>query len=300
MPRQIVLIHGNVEEKVGDKRFELQRSLLPNGDEDGEVVDVKSAGNQPLTLDAMADTIVQELGTVSLIPDARRVVVVHDLADFRSGRGGGAAGGGKKKKAAAGRGWALLQDFLLNSLPQTPNWLLFVFNEDDEKMRWVDKKGALYEFCQRHGDIFELSEQRIDWRFQNVVLEGDLSDSIRLLREWGDRPGSTQFRVVQTMHQLLQLLLQARLREEAKAAGRDPSVADHPDKRLSFSQQHPYKQRLIAARARTIPLARLRRALELLDEAQRAFFPTGEELHIPNAWDILEQVLVEILAEPVA
>ncbi|MDK2972336.1 MAG: hypothetical protein PWP23_2091 [Candidatus Sumerlaeota bacterium] len=304
MPRQIILIHGNSVEKVGEKRYALQQELLPNGEEDGEIADIQSAGNQGLTLDSCVNDIIEELGTVSLIPDARRIVVVHDLADFKSGGGRRAKKSAKKsaKKAAKpakqrASSWQILESFLLESLPETPNTLIFVYNEDEEKFRWLDKKSELYTFCQRHGDVFEFSDARIDWRFEDAVLAGDLNTSLLILREWADRSGSPQFRVLQTFNRLLQWLLQARLREEARESGANPHQIDLPNKkdRLSLDDMPPFKQKKVSARARFIPTDRLLAALQRLVVAQKAFFPTGEERVVPDAWDVLEELLVELL-----
>lgn len=295
MPKQVVLVHGNVEEKVADCRYRLQREWLPGGEEDGEVVDIRSSSSHPLQLDKCAGRLIEELGTVSLVPDFRRVVVVYDLADLRTARRGSARQSAKKKASSADSALRQLEDYLTRSLPETSNCLLLVFHEDDEKGRRVEKTSALYELVSRLGEIREYSEKRLDWQFEDAVLSGDLSASIELLREWNDRGGGSSFRVVRTLNQILQLLLQARAREASREQGRSSREMFPPDMRVSLDRIPAFKAKKVVRLAEALPTDRLHDALDRLNQAQKAFFPTGREAVVHDPWETLEILLADLL-----
>lgn len=296
--RRVFLVHGNLAAEVENKRYQLQRAFLPSGEEDGELVDIRPPGNQPFKLDRAIEPIIQEVGTTSLVPGMCRVVVVHDLQDFRTEVKGSrreARKGAKSKPDPVMR----LEEYVRQvMLPDTENVLLFVFNEDDEKGRRVAPSSKLYQMVRSVGEVFAFSEKRIDWRFEDALLSGDLNGSVRLLREWLDRGSNANFRVVTTTNSFLQLLLQARLREESSREGRQTAALFPPDLRPSLSSIPDFKARRYRQLASSVPLDRIHKALVHLNEAQKAFFPTGEEavVHDPNG--TMEVLLSELFARP--
>jgi len=297
LPR-VVLVHGNQEELVDNKRYELQRALLPNGEEDGEVVDVRSAGNQPLKLERHADSIIQELGTASFIPDQRRVVVVYDLQDFRTEQKGSRREARKSTKQKADPSERLEEYIRKVMLPDTNNAILFVFHEDDEKGRRVAPSSRLFQFVNSVGVVHAFTERRIDWRFEDSLLSGNLTESIVLLREWNDRGSGVNFRIVTTLNSFLQLLLQARLESDAKQQGRKTSAMFPKEMRPSLNSIPDFKARKYRALAPRVSLDRIRVALEYLNRAQKAYFPTGEELVVHSPLETLEMMLSELFARP--
>lgn len=293
MKLPIHLIHGNDDEKVNAARYELTRGLLPGGEEDGEVVDLRGPGNSPLTLDRCLGDIVQELGTVSLIPGMKRVVVVWDLGDFRSAREGSVREA--RKATAKVDPVARLRDYLTEILPSSDNTLVFIFNEDDDRKQ-VAKSSALYQFVQECGTVREFSEKRIDWAFEDAVFGGRSTEAVRLLREWLDRSGSNTFRVVTTLNGIVQLLVQARLEIDARQAGVNAAALITKDLRPSLATVPEFKARKVRSLAARLDEERLRRALRRLNDVQKAFFPTGEELVVHDATELAECLLVDLLA----
>ncbi|MBI5155529.1 hypothetical protein HZA57_09860 [Candidatus Poribacteria bacterium] len=291
MPTQVFLIHGNNEPEVNSARFELVRRLLPHGEEDGEIVDIRGPGNQPLKLEKCVEEIIQELGTVSLIADARRVVVVHDLSDFRDQQKGSVRAARKEKKANP---VDRLADYLANTLPQTENTLVFVYAENDDKGRYVAKSSPLYEMAQRLGEVREFSERRIDWTLEDALLARNLNLSVRLLREWNDRGSQTSFRIVSTLNNFLQLLLQARLQFEGQRDGVNTANLFPTTMRPSIASTPQFKAGKYRALARQFPLPRLRSAIRRLDTAQKCFFPTGEELVVHDPMELVETMVAEL------
>jgi hypothetical protein len=304
--QQVYLIHGNDAEKVSSARYELLRKLLPHGEEDGESVDIRSPSSQPLTLEKAASQIAEEVGAVSLIPDARKVVWVWDLADFK------AAGGAKKpaaKKAAKSSRRASakadpqavldgLEATLREVLPETNNAVVFLYSEDDEKGRRLSKTAPLYELVRRLGAVQEFSEKRIDWAFEEAMLAGNATAATKLLGEWMDRGGNSSFRLVTTLNGVLQLLLQARLEAEAQARGDASRTLFPADMRPGLGSVPEFKATKARRLAQQIPASRLRAALARLNQVQKSFFPTGEELVVHDAVEIAEALIVDLLASP--
>jgi hypothetical protein len=302
MPIAVHLVHGNDEARVNEARFALIRRHLPNGEEDGEVVDLRGPGNQPLQLDRCAGQIIEELGTMSLVPDQKRIVVVWELMDFRSGKEGSlreekAKKSAKKaaKKGAATRDPAtMLEDYIRESGGDSENALIFVFNEDDDRKR-VSKTSSAFQLVQRLGNVQEFSEKRVDWALEDALFARRADESIRLVREWEERGGNA-FRILTTLNGFVQLLLQARLEMEAVREGRQargafaaeglrPSLATVPD----------FKARKFRQMAGDMSMEKLRECLGMLNQVQKAMFPTGEELVVPDAGELTEVLLIRLV-----
>lgn len=297
MTGRLFLIHGNQEAEVAAKRYDLVRSLLPHGEEDGEVVDLRPPGNQAYALDRALGDIIQEMGTVSLIPDAKRVVVVYELTDFRQRQKGSVR---EARKSAAGKKdhVASLEQFLKATLSDGDNSLIFVHNDDDEKNRRVEKSSPLYQLVARLGQVHEFTEKRIDWQLEDALLAGNLAGSIALTREWLDRGGNASFRLVMTINSFLQLLLQARIEGEAREQGDNVAALLAGDLRPSLMQIPDFKRAKYRALARRVPTRKIRDALVRLVDVQKSFFPTGEERVVHDAAEQVETLYVDLVAAP--
>lgn len=292
---KVFLLHGNNAEALANARFALRTQLLPGGEADGEVVDIRPPGNMPLTLERAFSEIVQELGTVSLIPDQKRVLVVWQLNDFREdGRGSV-----REKKKAKGEKRDLVAElgaFLRANLAESGNRVVFVFEEDDEKGRKVSKASPMYQLVRDLGDIREFSEKRLDWQLDDALLAADLTGSVRLIRDWIDRGGNAPFRLVGTLNGFLQLLLQARLEAEARRDGVDTKGLFGASMRPSLESVPEFKARKMRALAGSMPLPKIRTALARLNDAQRSMFPTGQELVVHDGVEMVETMLAELFA----
>ena len=305
--QQVYLIHGNDAEKVSAARYDLLRKLLPRGEENGESVDIRSPSSQPLTLEKAASQIAEEVGAVSLIPDARKVIWVWDLADFKAAGGGAKKPAAKKAAKSTRRASAKpdpqaildgLEATLREVLPTTNNAVVFLCNEDDEKGRRLSKTAPLYELVRRLGAVQEFSEKRIDWAFEEAMLAGNATAATKLLGEWMERGGNSSFRLVTTLNGVLQLLLQARLEAEAQARGDASRTLFPADMRPGLGSVPEFKASKARRLAQQIPSSRLRAALARLNQVQKSFFPTGDELVVHDAVEIAEALIVDLLASP--
>ncbi|MEQ8820677.1 MAG: hypothetical protein RLY93_10555 [Sumerlaeia bacterium] len=289
---QIALIYGNDEAAVARERYGLERAHLPHGEESGDVVDIRGAGTQRLELKKCVQEIIGELGTVSMLGDAKRVVTVHDLADFRTAQ--------KSKRASKSTKtdeFDLLGNYLRDVLPTTDNAIIFVVNENDEKRdRSLEKSSRMYDLVSRLGQVIERRVKRLDYQLEEALFKRDLVKSLHLLREWFDRSGSSSGRIVGFFNTFIQLLLQARLQLEAQQAGLDARNLFASDMRPSIKSVPSFKYDALRGFASQTSMEQLRRALELAHETQRHAFPSGAMPVVQDPQDLLEQLIVELLA----
>jgi hypothetical protein len=290
---KVAMIYGNQLQAIHDSRLKLIHHLLPNGEEDGEVIEIRGAGNQPLKLEKAWSQIIEELGTISLLPDAKRVVVVYDLQDFKTAPRGSVR---EAKKATKGKLDPLkkLEDYLRDVHMKSDNALVFVYHEDDEKGRRVAKSNPLFQLINDLGPVRVFQEKRLDWQFEEAVLKADLDKAISLSREWLDRGGNSTFRIVTTLNGILQLLLQARLEIDARRGNQSTSNL-FKGLRPSLDSIPDFKARNVRAMASSVTLDNLHSALHRLNQIQKSFFPKGTELVIRDPREQLEILLIELI-----
>lgn len=270
------------------------RQSLPNGDEDGEIIDLHPPGNMPHKLEKSLSTIIDELGTVSLIPDMRRVIIVYQMDDLRT-----AQTGSVREAKASSKGKpdpvAQLGQYLRQVHMQSNNVLIFVYEEDDEKNKLVSKTSPLYQLLSSLGPVQEFKEKRLDWQVEEALFNGDLSLSITLIRDWISRGGNAQFRLVTTLNGVLQLVLQARLAQEAREANQNTTNA-FAGLRPSLESVPPFKAKKAHMLASRLSLPALRRAFVRFNQVQCSFFPMGTEVVVHDAVEQTEIMLAELFA----
>lgn len=292
---KVAIVFGNQEEEVSESRFRLIREALPRGEEDGEVIDVRPPGNLPLKLEKAVGTLIDEMGTISLIPEMKRVIVVYQMDDFRNAQSGSLREA-KSTSKSKGDPVATLGEYIRQVHLQSNNLLLFVFEEDDEKNKTVNKTSALFQLVSSLGPVFEHREKRMDWQVEEALLNGDLSTSVTLIRDWLERGGNASFRLVNTLNNVLQLLLQARLIQEAREAGKNTTNI-YANLRPSLENvKPPFKQQKIHSLASRIPLPAIRRALQKFNRIQCSFYPMGTEVVVHDPEEQIEVMLAELFS----
>lgn len=248
----------------------------------------------PHKLEKSLSTIIDELGTVSLIPDMRRVVVVHQMDDLRTAQTGSLR---EAKASAKGKPNPVLQlgDYLRKVHLATNNVLLFVYLEDDEKNKLVSKTSPLFQLINSLGPAQEFREKRLDWQVEEALFNADLSLSVTLIRDWIARGGNAQFRLVTTLNGVLQLLLQAKLAQEAQEKNQSTQNA-FAGLRPSLESVPPFKAKKAHTLAGRLSLAALRRAYVRFNQIQCSFFPKGTEVLVHDAVEQTEVMLAELFA----
>jgi len=290
--KQVCLIYGNQKDKVQDARYQFIHRFLPNGEADGEVIDIRPPGNQPLKLEKVWSQIIEELGTVSLIPDAKRLVIVHNLSDFKSASRGSLR---EKKKTQKGKVNPVekLEDYIRKSLVKSPHALLFLYEEDDEKGRFVSKTNPLFMMLKSVGDVQVFQEKRLDWQLEEAVLARDMNRSISLVREWVKRGGNAPFRLTTMLNGILQLILQARLKIDAQKRG-EKTGNIYQEIRPSIDTVPEFKRKKVQQFAMNVSHESLLNSIHRLNQIQKSFFPKGTELIVHDPLEQLEVFLVEL------
>lgn len=296
--KQLYLIHGNNEVEVNDARYELVSAILTPEERDSGLTEIRSAGNQPLTLDNALNEILSELGTSSFIGGSRRVVVVYDLKDFFEAKRGGAKSGkgAKPKKSPARDTTAIFADWIAKTLPTTENIVVFVCQENDEKQRTVSDSSELYQLCRDHGLIVVKRDKPFQYDLEERVLGRNTAGAVTLLRAWLKRGGSdstTRSRVYSTVSNIVELALQARCVASARTEG-IPVNQVQPEGFPSLSRIPDWKAKKIHTFAQGFSMERLRGLVEQVNRLQTVMYPTGEEDYVPDWEDMLESIVVQL------
>ena len=301
-PHQLYLIYGNNEAEVGDARYSTVSRLLTPAERDAGLTEIRSAGNQPLTLDRALNEIVSELGTASFIPGSKRVVVIYDLADLfekKSGGKGAAPSKAREKKGPSVDRMGQLVDYLANVLPTTENIAIFVCHENEEKGKSVSPETELFRLIQKHGTVIEKRDKPLNFEFEDTVLSANPTAAVSLLRDWLRRSGSdsgARLKIFQTVAGIVELTFQARCVQEAKEQGL-------PETQVLVQQGFPalnrvpaWKIKKIHTFAQRFSLHSLQEIIESLNRLQAIMYPTGEEDYIPSWEEHLELLVLRLTA----
>lgn len=296
--KSLYLIYGNDETAVNDTRYALVNHLLTPEERDSGLAEVRSAGNQPLTLDASMSQIVEELGTSSFLDDSRRVVVIYDLKDLYEAKRsrGGAAKGAKAPKKESSR-LDIFLGWMRETLPTTRNIAVFVCAENEERQKKVSQDSPLYQFLTQHGHVIEKREKPLQYEFEELVLSMNGPAAIVLLREWIRRSGGDsggRLRIYNTLAHLVELAMQARCQAEGRAR-RIPegevTVAAFP----SLAKVPDWKARKIRQFAERLTMDQWRAIVREVHRLQTLMYPTGEEDYVPNWEDFMETLVMRLI-----
>ncbi|MBI1292692.1 hypothetical protein GC173_15870 [bacterium] len=301
--RQLYLIHGNSDAEVNNARYELVCSLLTPEERDAGLTEVRSAGNQPLSLDRAMSEIIGELGTGSFIPGAKRVVVVYDLKEFYDAskkKGAAKAKPAKEAKPTKGRDRVeVFAEWLDQTLPTTENVAIFVCTESDEKGRIVAQDGELYRLVRERGVVIERKEKPLNFDFEDQVLSGNAVGAVTVLHEWIDRAGNdsgSRLKIYTTLAGLVELVLQASCLENAREAQVPAAQATVSDGFPALARIPSWKGKKVEALAKRFTRTSLRDMVAALDHMQATLYPTGEEDHVGDWTELAEMLVLRLTA----
>ncbi len=297
--KQIYLVYGNNETEVNNTRYELVTSILTPEERDAGLTEIRSAGNQPLTLDGCLSEIIGELGTSSFIGDSKRVVVVYDLKDFFEARAGGR---GKKpakasaKPAAGSNAFATIAEWFRSVLPTTENIVVFVCQENDEKQRTVSEGAELLQLCMELGHVVVKRDKALNFEFEDFVYSRNATAAITLLRHWirrGAGDSTTRSRIYNTLTNIIELAFQARCLAEAKADGL-PATQVAVEGFPSLGRLPDWKAKKVHTFAAGMSLEKIRSLVEQANRLQTIMYPTGEEDYVPDWEEYIETLTLQL------
>jgi hypothetical protein len=247
--------------------------------------------------------IAGDLATMSFMPDAAKVVVVTNPVELfgESRRAAAKKKPGKTSAGAKSGGQPLdgICDWIERVLPETGHVLMLLAFEDESSAREVDTKGALILSVQKVGYAKGYADsQKAFFRIEEAIAQKNLDPALNAVRDlW--KPGKGDMSVYNSVQRCLRYLLQANIARERKAL-RDPTAqalyfpAD-PKANLFKAHEAVRKKYLNAPIYRTPDLLEAYR--QLLD-VYRAMRPRPDDLYVPDAQGLLEQMLVRLLTSP--
>lgn len=297
-PTRIHLLYGNDEVKLNDARLEVvSRFLLPE-DRAGNLTEVRPAGTQPLKLERALPEITAELGTISLLGDIPRVVVIHNVADFfgAPARKPPSAAASAKKKAPVADPVELLSAFLLGPFAQGANVALFVCEEDEDKGKAVDENSPLFKLIARLGERRVFREKPIARDLEDALYTGDWAGALEVMRRWRERAGSdssARQKLYRTVSHWVETIVQAKSLQDAESDGqRAPSDLVPANSWPSIHRAPDFRRRQANQLARALSWASLRSMVEGVHRVQKLMYPIGDERYVADWGAALEHVLV--------
>jgi hypothetical protein len=269
--------------------------------------------------------VVAELGQSSLFGETCRLVIVRQLQEFfHEGRGGakggrGRKGGGKKSAKSAkspgarrlsgraGNHGGPVEAFLLSTgelLATTKNALILIAVEDDAKNRRVNDKGSFFEAVSKKGKatVLRFTSKAFRFELSDALLSRSLSGAVAALAAWRreDRAAAPAiFRVLtEDLQGLIQALIYVRDRDRIEG---DPVWRERlfpPELRPNLLTLHDFRRQKYLNATRNYPtFGPLLEALHGLVAIQRALYPTGDELYVPDVNYLIDVWVARLLSD---
>jgi hypothetical protein len=316
---QVYLIFSSDARWVQQQRDKLLDGLMPREMRDENLLEIYS-GQGPLRLEDHVSAIVSELATIPFLPDSRRVVVVHELADLLVAGGGKrkgsaaakaeAAEAGAKKKGAKGTGAPerkratpveALAAFVKHDLPATPNVLVFSNVVEIERGQQIDEKSALFKlFAPPMGRAIRPTGRQTDplWLMGDALLARDAPNCLRLFRTLYHDDVSVRFRIFGEILKNVRFLLQAKVLPTLRAKGvGDEAIRTSylpEDKRLSLLLAPDFIQEKVRKAAPRFNVRELMKAMEDLLAINRVLIPSQSDTYAPDVKLLMETFLIAL------
>lgn len=314
---QVYLIFSSNAREVQQQRDRLLDSLMPREMRDENLLEIYSSSG-PLRLQDHVSAIVSELATIPFLPDSRRVVVVHELADLLFA-GGGRRGGGAAAKAGAGEGGAkkkgakgaaapdrkratpveALAAFVAHDLPATPNVLIFSSVVEIERGQQIDEKSALFKILMPPmGRVIRPAHKQTDplWQMGDALLLRDAPNCLRLFRTvyHEDAKHRVFYEILKNVRFLLQAKVLPTLR--AKGVGDEAIRTSYlpEDKKLNLMLAPSFIQEKVCAAAPRFTVRQLMKAMEDLLAINRVLIPSQSDTYAPDVRLLMETFLISL------
>ena len=311
---QIYLIYNSDARWVQQQRDKLLDDLMPREMRDENLLEIYSTSG-PLRLADHVSAIVSELATIPFLPDSRRVVVVHELADllFAGGgkRGGAAAkaeaaGGGAKKRGAKGGAAAgpkrltpveALAAFVAHDLPATPNVLIFSNVVEIERGQQIDDKSPLFKMIAPPiGRVIRPPRKQTDplWLMGDALLARDAPNCLRLFRTvyQSDAPHRVFYELLKNVRFLLQAKVLRTLDERSVGTEAIRTSYLPEDKRLNLLLQPDFIQEKVRKAAPKFNVRELMKAMEDLLAINRVLIPSQSDAYAPDVRLLMETFII--------
>jgi hypothetical protein len=292
---QIVLLHGNDEVEIANRRLNLLSSLLPRETRSENFSEYYPAGNRfAVALSTIMNDVMSDLAMVPFPPGKRRVVLIYNLDELflRRESGGAEQKSRKRGKTATQR----FIDFLTSLLKETSNVIVFVAVEDYERNRKINRKSEIYKLAAAKGVVEQYEQKPLVWEFNDAFIARQTGRCIKALRAWLDavkQPQPIFFNLVRQIEMLAQARLLERL--ERRLPGEKLEFYFPAKMAPNVWLESDARRRLFTERAQLFSFDELMGAMERLLRLNVFVFPTREDPYVPDIQVLLEGFIVETL-----
>jgi hypothetical protein len=292
---QVYLIVSSDVKWVGQKRESLVQELVPDYLRDENLTEIYQSGARALKLDAILEDVLGELSTLPMLPDSRRVIVVHNLVDFFGGRGAG-EGAAPKKGEKKRTPLDVFKSFVTQDLPSTSNALIFSNIIDHMKGQYLDAKSPLLKFIEESPVCAVLKPPRNEqdplWLMGDALMERNALGCLRHFRAiYSD---DNRSRIFREMLRIVRFLLQAKVVAKKQ---QDVIEACMPmDKSVNLLMQASFVQGKINRNVERFQVRELMLAMDRLLEINSYLFPSARMKYVPDAQFLFETFIMEFCA----
>jgi len=208
---------------------------------------------------------------------------------------GGVKGGSADPVATLFRGL----DDLLKS---TPNAALFVAIEDEAKNRRVNEASALFMGLSQRGAVRKFASKAHRFELTDAILSRSLPAAMQVIAEWRKDESRAAASIFRVLSDDVSCLIQAAIYTRESAALRsDPTLEMllFPGAlRPNLLTLHDFRKRNYLNAIRNYPsMEPLLEAMRGLLEIQKALYPVGDELYIPEVDYLIDIWLARLLSQ---
>jgi hypothetical protein len=294
--KQIVLLHGNDEVRIAERRLELLSTWLPREARSENFSEYYPTGNRStVALSAIMSDVMGDLSLMPFPPAPSRVVVIHNLDELFARRESGSQG----KKESRRRGKNAEQrfvDFLKSQLPATNNIVLFIAVEDYERNKKINPRSGIYRLAASAGVVEQYEEKPMAWEFNDAFIARETGRCIQAFRAWFGAVKQAQ-PIFFNLARQIEMLTQARLLErlERTESGEKLEYYFPREMTVNMRLESDARRRLFMERAQNFSFSELIAAMERLLKLNTFVFPTREDPYVPDIQVLLEGFIVDTL-----
>lgn len=305
--KQVYLLHGNEENAINNDRCEIVDAFLSKDEREENYKEFSPKGNQTrVSLPDILPDLMMELGTISFFPGSRRVVVIYNLDElFGAKRATSAAQkkeSGKKPRKSKASQESYFIHYLEESLPTTPNVIIFQNIEDEEENIKVNEKSALCMAIHKLGHSIKHSCLPLAWQLERAVNDRDLKSALKIVKEWflKDNDGARN-KIYNSLWRAIVFLLQAKVigakKKQMLSADQMHQVLFPSNLKYNLLSKPSGAQTFIESASNKYSTAELNAALNKLLPIGGYVFPRTTDLYVPDIQIIFEKFLVELIGQ---
>jgi hypothetical protein len=185
-------------------------------------------------------------------------------------------------------------------LDATPNALILLAVEDDAKNRRVNDKSPLFQALSDLGAVRQFSAKSYRFELSDAIVARSLPMAMEVVTAWRREDSRAAIPIFRTLLDDVRLLIQAFIHQrESRRITREADYATllfPPDLRPNLQTIHDFRRRKYLSGIHAYALPPLLEALEGLLEIQKALYPTGDELYVPDVDYLTDVWLAKLLS----